>query len=108
VRDASVNTNELQDLYYRSLLNPQTYEQNARTNAAAATEVMFDDFERVRVPLLLLARRYSAVFGPGAAKRIASRFSDARVVAFEESGHALQLEEPARFAEVVGDFQEPV
>jgi pimeloyl-ACP methyl ester carboxylesterase len=63
-----------------------------------------DDFEAVRVPVLLLAGRHSRVFGRRAAHRVAGRFPNARTVVFEKSGHALQLEEPERFAEVVGDF----
>jgi pimeloyl-ACP methyl ester carboxylesterase len=104
VRSKSVDTSELQELHYRLLERPESYDLDAHANAAAATEMMFDDFESIRVPVLLLAGRHSRVFGRRAAQRVAGRFPDARTVVFEKSGHALQLEEPERFAEVVGEF----
>jgi pimeloyl-ACP methyl ester carboxylesterase len=104
VRSKSVDTSELQELHYRLLAQPESYDLNARANATAATEMMFDDFESIQVPVLLLAGRHSRVFGRRAAKRVAGRFPDARTVIFSKSGHALQLEEPERFAEVVREF----
>jgi pimeloyl-ACP methyl ester carboxylesterase len=104
VRNRSVDTSELQELHCRLLMQPESYDLNARANAAAATEMMFDDFESVRVPVLLLAGRHSGVFGLAAAERVSGRFPEVRVAIFEESGHALQLEEPERFADVVGEF----
>jgi pimeloyl-ACP methyl ester carboxylesterase len=104
VRSRSVDRSELQELHYRLLVQPESYDLNARANAAAATEMMFEDFESIHVPVLLLAGRHSGVLGPSAAERVASRFPDARTVVFEESGHAPQLEEPERFAEIVGEF----
>jgi pimeloyl-ACP methyl ester carboxylesterase len=71
---------------------------------AAATRMMFDEFERIGVPVLLLVGRHSSVFGSKAAGRVARQFSDARVAVFRNSAHAVQLEEPALFAEVVTLF----
>jgi pimeloyl-ACP methyl ester carboxylesterase len=104
VRSRSVDRSELQELHYRLLVQPESYDLNTRANAAAATEMMFDEFASIRVPVLLLAGGHSRVLGRRAARRVAGRFPYARTVVLEESGHALQLEEPERFAEVVGRF----
>jgi pimeloyl-ACP methyl ester carboxylesterase len=60
--------------------------------------------EDVTVPTLVLAGRHSLVLGSDAAHRAAERLPDAQVVIFERSAHALALEEPERFQDVVADF----
>jgi pimeloyl-ACP methyl ester carboxylesterase len=42
--------------------------------------------------------------GPEAARRAAERLPDGRVVVFEESAHALALEEPEKFQDTVAEF----
>ena len=56
------------------------------------------------VPTLVLAGRHSLVMGPDAARRATERLPDGQVVIFEDSAHALALEEPARFQDVVAGF----
>ena len=44
------------------------------------------------------------VLGPEHGREAADRLPHGELVVFEESGHSLQLEEPAKFQEVVGEF----
>lgn len=62
------------------------------------------DLEKIAVPTLVLTGRHSLVLGSDAAQGVARRLRDARVVIFEQSAHALALEEPETFQNVVADF----
>jgi pimeloyl-ACP methyl ester carboxylesterase len=62
------------------------------------------ELEKIAVPTLVLAGRHSLVMGPEAARRAAERLPDGRVVVFEESAHALALEEPEKFQDTVAEF----
>jgi 3-oxoadipate enol-lactonase len=62
------------------------------------------ELEKVAVPTLILAGRHSLVMGPDAAQGVAQRIQHATVVIFEESAHALALEEAENFQNVVAEF----
>jgi pimeloyl-ACP methyl ester carboxylesterase len=62
------------------------------------------ELEKIAVPTLVLTGRHSLVMGPDAAQRATRRLRDAEVVLFEQSAHALPLEEAEHFQNVVAEF----
>lgn len=62
------------------------------------------ELEKIAVPTLILAGRHSLVMAPEAAQRAANRLRHAEVVVFEQSAHALALEEAEHFQNVVAEF----
>ncbi len=71
---------------------------------AGEGESLADLLSMIEVPTLVLTGRHSTLLGPEDARAAAKRLPRGRVVVFEHSGHALQLEEPGRFQEVVAAF----
>ncbi|HEY2806090.1 MAG TPA: alpha/beta hydrolase, partial [Gemmatimonadales bacterium] len=57
----------------------------------------------VRVPTLILHGRWDPV-PVAASETLASLLPDARLVVFEDSGHALYAEETDRFVQVLDEF----
>lgn len=62
------------------------------------------ELEKITVPTLVLSGRHSLVMGPSAARRVAQRLQNGTVVIFEQSAHALALEEAENFQKVVAEF----
>jgi len=58
----------------------------------------------IDVPTLVLTGRHSTVLGPEDAQHAVSMLPHGRLIVFEHSSHAPQLEEPARFQEEVAVF----
>ncbi len=67
-------------------------------------ETLLDELPSIAAPTLVLAGRHSEVLGPEHGRGAAERLPAGELVVFEESGHALQLEEPERFQEVLAAF----
>jgi proline iminopeptidase len=63
-----------------------------------------DRLNQIEVPVLVLVGRHDVLSSPQQADRIARRLRHAEVVVFEDSGHALFYDEPARFRAVVADW----
>lgn len=67
--------------------------------------VMLDDrLHEVSIPTLLVWGRHDHIFPAREAEAARPKFSDARLVVFEDCGHTPQLEDPDRFNRVVLDF----
>ncbi|MEX1254391.1 MAG: alpha/beta hydrolase [Dehalococcoidia bacterium] len=104
VRNPAVDTRALEELDYRFLSRPGALRTNSRLERDAVQRPLLDELASVVVPTLLLAGRHSTVLGPDYAERAAARLPQGKLVVFEESAHALQLEEPERFQDEVADF----
>lgn len=61
----------------------------------------------VRVPTLLLVGRHDPQTPVTCSEELAAGIPDSALVVFERSGHTPFVEEPGRFAEVVGAFLKP-
>ena len=69
-------------------------------------EDLRDRLEKVDVPVLLLHGRHDQVCSPGWSEYMLRRLRDARLVWFENSGHALMVEEPDKFSATLAAFVE--
>jgi pimeloyl-ACP methyl ester carboxylesterase len=105
VHRGDLDTTEYEELTYRWLSSiPGGFERNLAANRQAVSTSLLDVLERVAVPTLVLAGRYSLVLGPEAGAEAVKRLRYGRLVVFEGSAHALPLEEPERFQEEVARF----
>jgi pimeloyl-ACP methyl ester carboxylesterase len=100
-----LDTAELEEATYRFFRDreepsPPDDEDEDDADDAELEEVL----ERIEVPTLVLAGRHSSVLGPEAGRAAAERLPAGRLVVFEDSSHALQLEEPETFERVLADF----
>ncbi|GAB5601665.1 alpha/beta hydrolase [Thermus sp. FJN-A] len=68
------------------------------------TEDLRDLLPKVDLPVLICHSREDQVCHYGWVEYMAARLKDCRVVWFEGSGHALMLEEPDRFSQVLAEF----
>jgi proline iminopeptidase len=64
----------------------------------------FTAFDRVSMPVLVVAGAHDGAAGPPGQRELARRLPDARYVEFEKSGHFMYLDEPDRFASEVTAF----
>lgn len=69
-------------------------------------DMMNDALPEIEVPTLVLSGRHSTVMGPALGATAADKLPHGEHVEFVESAHALQLEEPMKFQEVVAAFIE--
>ena len=67
-------------------------------------ESLSDLLAAIDVPTLVLAGRHSSVLGPEHGRIGAEKLPHGKLILFEHSSHALQLEEPAKFQEAVAVF----
>lgn len=58
----------------------------------------------LRMPTLVLAGRHDRVCSLNQARIMEQGIPGSRLVIFEESGHMPQMEETARYTQIVGDF----
>ncbi|MND07160.1 alpha/beta hydrolase fold protein [compost metagenome] len=56
------------------------------------------------MPTLVFAGRHSLVLGPQRGQIAAEKLPRGKLIVFEHSSHTLQLEEPAKFQELVAAF----
>jgi pimeloyl-ACP methyl ester carboxylesterase len=64
----------------------------------------FGALPNVRVPTLVLSGRYSSVMGPRYGRTAAALLPRGKHIVFEESSHALQLEEADEFQDALAAF----
>lgn len=83
---------------------PRAFEQIREDNRKIRQAPPTMELEKITVPTLILAGRHSLVMGPDAARDAAHRLQHATVVIFEQSAHALALEEPETFQNVIAEF----
>ncbi|MDX1479157.1 MAG: alpha/beta hydrolase [Saprospiraceae bacterium] len=69
---------------------------------------LLDALSLISVPVLVLGGRHSAVLGPVLARSVSGHLDRADVVIFERSSHALQLEEPEKFQQVMASWLDRV
>jgi non-heme chloroperoxidase len=67
-------------------------------------EDLRDRLEQVAIPTILFHGRHDVVADPGWAQYMADRVDAARLIWFENSGHALIVEEPDRFSKELAAF----
>ncbi len=68
------------------------------------TEDLRDRLEKVDIPTAIFHGRHDQVCHPGWAEYMVKRIKDCRIVWFENSGHALMVEEPDRFSQELAEF----
>jgi pimeloyl-ACP methyl ester carboxylesterase len=83
---------------------PQAFQRILEANQQIRQAPPPMELEKIAVPTLILAGRHSLVMGPDAAQGVAQRLRHAAVVIFEQSAHALALEEAETFQQVVAEF----
>jgi len=70
--------------------------------------LMAEDFRptlrRIQHPTLIVHGAHSQLYGAGTAEHLAETLPDARIVRFDQSGHAPQLEQPELFNQILRDF----
>ena len=64
----------------------------------------FTRFDRVTMPVLVIAGRHDGGATPEGLRQLAAQLPDARFVEYEASGHFVYLDEPERFARDVAAF----
>ncbi len=70
------------------------------------TEDLRDRLSRVNMPVLICHGRHDQVCNPGWSEYMAARIPGARLVWFENSGHALMVEEPGKLSREIAAFAE--
>lgn len=104
----------VQPLYFRrptperitAMTEPLRYDPEARRRILAAYD-RYDlrgKLSRIRVPTLVVVGRHDWITPPDFAAELARMIPDARLEVFERSGHNPFVEEPGRFARLVGTF----
>ncbi len=69
-------------------------------------EDLREQLELVNLPVLVCHGRHDQVCHPGWSEYMISRLSDGHLVWFENSGHALMVEEPDKLSKALADFAE--
>jgi non-heme chloroperoxidase len=67
-------------------------------------EDLRDRVSQVKLPTIIFHGRYDTVCDPRWSEYMAARIPDARIVWFENSGHALMVEEPDKFSQALAAF----
>jgi pimeloyl-ACP methyl ester carboxylesterase len=67
-------------------------------------DTVMDVLPSIKVPTLVLSGRHSSVLGPRLARTAAALLPCGKLSVFEESSHALQLEEPQKFQDALAAF----
>jgi pimeloyl-ACP methyl ester carboxylesterase len=70
-------------------------------DAGTGEDLRREDVERIRCPITIAVGARTAPFLAAAAERLIAMRPDARVVRIPDRGHAMPLEQPARFAALV-------
>jgi 3-oxoadipate enol-lactonase len=83
---------------------PQAFQRISEDNRQTREAPPPLELEKITVPTLVLAGRHSLVMGPDAAQGVAQRLQHGTLVIFEQSAHALALEEAENFQNVVAEF----
>jgi len=75
-----------------------------RLSRSARRDHMADHIPKIKAPTLLIWGRNDVVTPPEAARQFLDNLPDARIVWFDECGHAPMIEKPDAFARAVLDF----
>lgn len=81
-----------------------TGELGAALFKAGLLEYRFKGYDKLRMPVLVIAGRHDGAAGTEPLELLAGRLPNARFLEFESSGHFVYLDEPERFAREVGAF----
>lgn len=81
-----------------------TGEMSRALFAAGLLEYRFTAFDRLTMPVLVIAGKYDGAAGPAGERELARRLPNARYLEFDHSGHFVYLDEPDRFAREVTAF----
>jgi pimeloyl-ACP methyl ester carboxylesterase len=101
VRRGNVDTKPLEEATYRFFRDVS----NAPEDPTDEDEdTVIDVLPNVRVPTLVLSGRYSSVMGPRYGRTAAALLPRGKHIVFEESSHALQLEEADEFQDALAAF----
>lgn len=72
--------------------------------AAGLLQYRFTAYDRLRMPVLVVAGMHDGAAGPAGLRELARRLPNARFVEYERSGHFVYLDEPDRFAREIAAF----
>jgi proline iminopeptidase len=67
-------------------------------------EIQFRAYDRLTMPVLIIAGRHDGAAQPAGLRELAGRLPNARFVEYDRSGHFPYLDEPDRFAREVASF----
>ncbi|HEX8693201.1 MAG TPA: alpha/beta hydrolase [Longimicrobium sp.] len=81
-----------------------TGEMSRALFAAGLLRYRFTAFDRLAMPVLVIAGGHDGAAGPAGQRELARRLPNARFVEYENSGHFVYLDEPDRFARDVARF----
>jgi pimeloyl-ACP methyl ester carboxylesterase len=105
VRRDSVDTRPLVEATYRFFQNePNAFGSGGDDDDDEAAASLFKSLASIQVSTLVLAGRHSSVLGSRNARIVVSQLPRAKLIEFEQSSHALQLEEPEAFQRAVAAF----
>ena len=102
VRNPAVDRKPLEDALVASMARSDAGLGPARVSGPP-TIVSQADLGPIPVPTVVFAGQYSDVLGPGVGRSLAHQMG-ADLVIFDDSAHAVQLDEPDRFATEVRSF----
>jgi pimeloyl-ACP methyl ester carboxylesterase len=102
VRRRNVDTRALEDATYRFFRDTSGALDDSTDDEE--DETLLEVLPRLVVPTLVLSGRHSSVLGPRWGRTAAALLPHGTHVIFEESSHALQLEEPDKFQDVLAAF----
>ena len=77
-----------------------------RSQYSFATLDYLNVYEEIEIPVLQMHAKDDGSIPVGAARKVASRISNSRFVAFENSGHFIHIDEPDRWIDEVTTFVE--
>jgi len=103
VRAAHVETRPLEEATYRFFRDQSNLPKDP-TDEDDDEDSILDVLPSVEIPALVLSGRHSTVLGPHFGRAAAALLPHGEHVVFEESSHALQLEEPEQFQDALAAF----
>ncbi len=104
VRSEAVDTRPLIEASYRFFRDTENALADPTEDEDEDDETLLEVLPSVHVPTLVLSGRHSTVLGPRHGRTAAAVLPQGEHVVFEESSHALQLEEVDAFEEAVARF----
>ena len=104
VRRDNVDVKPLEEATYRFFRDTSRMLQDPTDDEDEDDDDLIDVLANITVSTLVLSGRYSTVLGPNFGRKAAELLPSGQHVEFEESSHALQLEEAAKFQETVAAF----
>ena len=103
VRRGNVDTKPLEEATYRFFRDESNAPEDP-TDDDEDADTVIDVLPTVKVPTLVLSGRHSSVLGPRYGRTAAALLPLGKYIVFEESSHALQLEERYKFQGALAAF----